>query len=150
MLDDQIHHTPDGRRLLKGCLMLSPIEDQESNQATKSTHTTPPLPRGKTGGKKTKTAGDRFRVLNSFVDSSLPGLSSVELKTWMILYRDTRNGIAETSQVAIARRAGCSDRAVRKSIKSLEEKGLVQVVYRGALNRGASRYRVQPLRNSRS
>ncbi|NOY28979.1 MAG: winged helix-turn-helix transcriptional regulator, partial [Planctomycetes bacterium] len=59
--------------------------------------------------------------------------------------RDTRDGTARTSQTDIARRAGISERAVRLAIRQLEPLGLLTVVYRGGLNRGASRYRIVPL-----
>ena len=113
--------------------MLDPIENQPE-----------PLPKIKKKSKR--IAGDRFAVLNSFVDGSMAGLTKTEIATWFILYRDTRNGTAQTSQADIARRAGVSDRSVRTAIKGLEKAGLLYVVYRGSLNAGPSRYRVNPLR----
>ena len=85
---------------------------------------------------------DRFDVLNSFVDCSLVGLSKADVATWLVLYRDTRNGIAVTSQADIARRIGISDRAVRSSVGRLEKRGLLVVVRRGGLLQGPSKYRV--------
>jgi DNA-binding MarR family transcriptional regulator len=82
-------------------------------------------------------------VLNAFVDISMAGLSRSEIAVWMVLYRDTRDGIAQTSQVAIARRAGVEDRTVRRAINRLTARGLVTVVYHGGLNRGPSKYRVR-------
>lgn len=93
--------------------------------------------------KAKRNAGDRFGVLNGFVDCSLAGLSRSELATWLVLYRDTRNGTAATSQADIARRAGLSVRAVKTAVRRLKKRGLLTVVFTGGLNRGPSRYRVE-------
>lgn len=94
---------------------------------------------------KGKTAGERFRVLNTFVDFSLAGLSRAEIAVWLVLYRDTREGTARTSYDDIARRAGCDRRNVGRAVRRLEQVGLLKVVHRGGLRRGVSRYRVRPL-----
>lgn len=91
-----------------------------------------------------KTA-ERFAVLNSFVDFTIAGLSRNEIAVWLVLYRDTKNGTARTSQVDIARRIGTSDRTVRRGIEGLEQKGLLKVSYRGGIGRGMSVYRIRPL-----
>jgi hypothetical protein len=117
------------------------MDEPEPPQTTKG--------RPGTNGKRNANgnAGDRFRVLNGFVDCSIAGLSRVELATWLILYRDTRNGTAATSQADIARRAGCSVRGIQKAIGKLIDKRLLIRIYRGGLNRGLSRYRVIPHTN---
>lgn len=100
---------------------------------------------GKAKGKPARRKGDRFAVLNAFVDFTLAGLTRNEIATWLVLYRDTRDGTARTSQADIARRAGVSDRTVRNAIRHLASKGLLRVVYRGGIGRGPSRYHVRPL-----
>jgi hypothetical protein len=97
-----------------------------------------------------KAAGDRFRTFNAFVDGSMAELTRAELATWVILYRDTRNGVATAAQSDIATRAGLSERAIRSAIGSLERVGLLKIVYRGGLNRGVSRYQVLPERKQAS
>ena len=92
-----------------------------------------------------KQAASRFAVLNGFVDSTLAGLCRGELAAWLILFRDSRDGSARTSQADIARRAGMSKRGVAKSLKRLEKAGLLECLHRGGLNQGASRYQVKPL-----
>ena len=99
-------------------------------------------PKNKTAKRKT---GERFGVLNAFVDFTAGSLARGELLVWLVLFRDARDGIARTSQADIARRAGMSDRTVRRTLKRLESRGLLQTVYRGGINRGLSRYRVLPL-----
>ena len=101
--------------------------------------------RGRAKGKPARRkTGDRFAVLNAFVDAGMKGLSRVELATWLVLYRDTRDGTACTSQRSIAQRLGCSVRAVTKAIGKLRRRGLLVQVFRGGQDRGPSIYRVWP------
>jgi hypothetical protein len=105
---------------------------------------------GKEGDPKHKTAAGRFGILNAFVDCSLAGLSRSEIAVWLVLYRDTRDGTVRTSQENIARRSGTSVRHVRRALASLTAAGLLTVVFQGGLNRGPSRFRVNPLGTRRS
>jgi len=125
--------------ILEGAAMLPPMKP---NKATSSASIQKDNRRA--------SQGDRFRILNAFVDCSMADLTRAELATWMILYRDTRDGIARAAQSDIATRAGLSERAIRNAIGSLEQAGLLQVVYRGGLNRGVSRYKVFPQRKQTS
>ena len=93
---------------------------------------------------------NRFGVLNGFVDCSMAGLSRAELATWLVLWRDTRDGTARTSHADIARRIGTTRRTVVGAIGKLRRRGLVTLVYRGGLNRGASVYHVHPLPSERN
>ncbi len=66
-----------------------------------------------------RRTGDRFAVLNAFVDFTLAGLTRNEIAVWLVLYRDTKpDGTARTSQVDMARRVGKSDRTVRRASTS--------------------------------
>ncbi len=98
--------------------------------------------KGKTARRKT---GDRFGTLNGFVDAGMAGLSRVEIGTWLVLYRDTRDGTACTREESIAARIGCSKRAVVTAVKKLRRRGLLVQVFKGGINRGPSRYRVLPI-----
>lgn len=133
----------DGRPVLAGASCLPPMRllSQATNERPQPTLSAP-----ESSFKKQKTA-DRFNVLNTFVDCSIAGLSKSELATWLCLYRDTRNGTACTAQADIAKRSGISVRSVSKAICKLKEKGLLLVVVQGGVNRGPSRYRLDPLRN---
>lgn len=128
-----ISHTADGRPVIAGCGTLPPMLDDEPRTVTIA---------DKAPKQSKQLTKDRFEVLNSFVDCSMVGLSKADVATWLVLYRDTRNGIAVTSQADIARRIGISDRAVRSSIGRLEKRGLLVVVRRGGLLQGPSKYRV--------
>jgi len=97
------------------------------------------------GSPERRRTRDRFAMLNAFVDCSMTGLSRAELATWLVLYRDTRDGTARTSGADVARRIGTSRRTVTDALAGLRRRGLVKLVYRGGLNRGTSVHRVHPL-----
>jgi len=121
---------------LTGCDVLPPMDAGKAEPADTREPTQKP-------GKR--NAHNRFAVLNAFVDCTAGGLSRGEILVWLVLYRDVRNGIAETSQANIARRIRRTDRTVRRIIGKLEQRGLLKKVCRGGLSRGASKYRVFPL-----
>lgn len=99
-----------------------------------------PKGNGKAGNSK---AVGRFQVLNAFVDLTLSGLSRGEIAAWLVLYRDCRDDIAQTSLSDIARRGGMGRRTAIRAIQRLEAVGLVQRAHRGGLNRGPSAYRLR-------
>ena len=84
----------------------------------------------------------RFAVLNAFIDGSMCKLTRSQALTWLVLYRDSRDGIARTSFKDIAGRVGCSPRSAVEAVKKLRELKLVHLTRRGGLNRGANVYRV--------
>ncbi len=127
----------DEPRRLDGCDVLPPLEIDDDHRTSKAT-------RPKQSSRRRKAAG-RFATLNTFVDFTAGTLRRSEIVVWLILYRDTKDGIARTSQADIARRGGLGRRTVCLAIRRLERRGLLCVVYRGGLNRGASSYRVQAL-----
>lgn len=132
----------DQSQRLSGCRVLPPRDDINGLDArTGSNVDSDSRPKGLGSRRK---AADRFAVLNTFVDCTLAALNRNEAAVWLVLYRDVRDGIAQTSQMDIARRAGITDRTVRNVMRSLERRGLLKTVYRGGLNRGSSRYRVMP------
>ncbi len=102
--------------------------------------------RGKAKGTAGRKAADRFAVLNNFVDFTAGTLNRGELLTWLVLYRDTKDGTAATSQADLARRTGLCRRTVVFALERLEAAGLLKRVHRGGLRRGTSRYRVLGLR----
>jgi hypothetical protein len=139
----------DQPQRLTGCAVLPPrdnIEQRESRNAMagQSRNSGARLKGSENRGK----AAGRFEVLNRFVDFTLADLRRNEITVWLILYRDSRDGIAKTSQADIARRAGVSDRTVRRALTQLESRGLLKAVHRGGLNRGCSSYRVVALVNN--
>ena len=72
-------------------------------------------------------------------------LSRAELATWLVLWRDTKNGTVRTSMLDVARRIGTSRRAVVNAVAKLEKRGMLTVVFRGGLKRGMNVNRIHPL-----
>jgi hypothetical protein len=101
---------------------------------------------GRSKAKKAAAIRGRFHIINAFVDATMGKLTPTERAVWLILWRDTKpNGLAKTSQASIARRAGVSDRWVRKALRHLRQERLVSLVSQGSLRCGSSSYRVFPL-----
>lgn len=105
----------------------------------------PPSGKPARSSKAKGKAGERFAVLNAFVDFTVAGLSRAQIAVWLILYRDTRDGTARTAVSDLARRAGCNRATVFRALRRLEAAHLVRIVHRGGLGRGPSRCRVCPL-----
>lgn len=105
----------------------------------------PPSRYGKSKPNGHRQAGARFQSVNAFLDVTAKDLDRAELLVWLLLWRDTKpDGLARTSQADMARRAGVSDRTVRRALRRLDRLGLLVVVRRGALRGGPSVYRVRP------
>ena len=115
---------------LDGCTVLPPM--QPSTQPTAK-----PPPQRKPHHAKTR---DRFALLNAFVDMTAGEQPRSGILVWIILNRDTRDGVARTSQADIAR---TSKRTVGRAIHDLQRRGLLRVIRRGELNRGPSHYEVK-------
>ena len=58
-----------------------------------------------TGGKGKRQHRDRFGVLNAFVDFTMAGLIRSDLAVWLVLYRDTKDGVAQTGRPGPHRQA---------------------------------------------
>jgi hypothetical protein len=99
-------------------------------------------PKPRSQASPSKNRHDRFGTINSFVDVICKSLNGNETKVWLILWRDVRAGIATTAQADIARRAGVSEKTVKRAIKSLKAKGLVECLRKGSPLGGPSTYRV--------
>jgi CRP-like cAMP-binding protein len=122
-------------RILPGCEVLPPMNPRRMTSNNGKAEKP----------KRTETTSNRFRELNAFVDCSLIDLSRAEALTWLVLWRDTKQGgTVRTSSVDIARRIGTSRRAVTNALARLRKRGLLRLVHRGGLNRGVSIYRVIP------
>lgn len=99
------------------------------------------------GRRNCRSTAGRFEQVNGFADFTLPGLDRAQIAVWLILWRDTKAGIARTSQADLARRAGTTTRTVERAVRRLIRAGLLTVVRRGGLGRGPSSYRVHPHTN---
>lgn len=126
--------------VLWGCSVLPPMDIHKRTTELPPKATGGPPTKGKG---KPKGTGDRFAEINAFVDCSMADLARAELATWLVLWRDTRNGTVRTSAADIARRIGTTRRAVTDALAGLRKRGLLTLIYRGGMNRGVSVHRVQ-------
>ena len=124
---------------LPGCSVLPPMEQSRTRPAS--------ITNSKAGDKPKRTAAtsNRFGELNAFVDCSMADLSRAEALTWLVLWRDTKNGTVRTSATDIARRIGASRKAVTNALAVLRKRGLLRLVHQGGLTGGVSVYHVEPL-----
>lgn len=90
-----------------------------------------------------KAKGDRWAMLNTFVDAMLRDAGSAESRVWLVLYRDARGTVARVGMTDIARRAGLSRRAVVKAVGDLKARGLVEVAERGTIDGRPNTYRLK-------
>ena len=135
---------------LTGCAVLPPLvrEDLQSSHVERHNGQSSAGHRSKAKepNDKRKAAADRFAVLNNFIDFTMAVLTRNELAVWLVLYRDSRDGIARTAQSDIARRAGVTRRTVVRVLQRLEGLKLLKTVHQGGMRRGVSIYRVIPLK----
>jgi hypothetical protein len=92
-------------------------------------------------------SGLRFVTLNAFVDFGLVGakLTPAGALVWIVLYRFANpDGTVTVSADRIQACTGLSMKTVFRALKDLKAKGLVKVIARGGINRGASKYRIRP------
>ena len=134
-----MNHGNNGRPpVLPGCSVLPPMEPPRPRQGNAT---------GKAVSKPKRTAAtsNRFGELNSFVDCSMADLTRAEALTWLVLWRDTKNGTVRTSARDIARRIGASREAVTTALAKLRKVGLLRLVHHGGMTGGVSVYHVEPL-----
>ena len=87
--------------------------------------------------------GNRFILLNEFIDSGMAGLSRLEALVWLVLFRDARGDIAETSARYVGTRIGVDRRSVQRALAKLRSVGLLTVKRKGGLNRGSNVYQLR-------
>lgn len=119
----------DSGRTVRWDAAQSLLTDSEGNVIRKVA-TSPQIANTKpTRAKKTAPApsgdGSRFATLNTFVDQAMRHLSPVESAVWLALFRDTRHGQASASNRDLARRTGCSVRAVTIAMQELRRLRLI-------------------------
>ena len=125
--------------VLPGCSVLPPMEPPRTRPASTTNSKAGEKP------KRTAVTSNRFGELNAFVDCSMADLSRAEALTWLVLWRDTKNGTVRTSATDIARRIGASRKAVTNALAVLRKRGLLRLVHQGGLTGGVSVYHVEPL-----
>jgi hypothetical protein len=94
-------------------------------------------------GRSESKQDDRFAPLNDLVDHVLRHVDGIaEVKTWMVLFREVKNGVAKAGMTDIATRAGLTRRGVVKAIARLKARGLILVVSKGTVGGATNTYRL--------
>lgn len=127
--------------------ILPPLESGEatSTPVGSVTATRARGPSAVSGSTDNSRAAERFNEINTFLDVTGRTLPRAALLCWLLLWRDSRNGIARTAISDMARRAGCDKRTALRAVRTLVERGLVKVIRKGGLGRGLSTYKVTPV-----
>lgn len=129
------------RTKLNGVSVMPPMESRQSKPEKAQTQE-----RGSSRQRsKPKRSGQRFKILNDFVDCTMQRLTPRQTSVWLCLFRDSRNGVAKSAQVYVAQRCGLKRPTVSTTIGELEALGLVVTIHQGGVNRGLSWYRVSGL-----
>ena len=132
----------NARNRLKGASVMPPMVTPLTTPPVTSAK---PVSEGRRNGSRRSTSkgsGQRFKMLNDFVDITMQQLTPRQAAVWLCLFRDSRNGTASAAQSYIALRCGLQRPTVSTTIGELEDLGLVVIIHRGGINRGLSRYRV--------
>jgi hypothetical protein len=123
---------------------LPPLETERSPAKRSRRQKEPSGAQTKGTPPRRRRTRQRFCEINTFCDETLARLQRAEVALWLLLWRDTRpDGRARVGQADLARRAGCTERSVRRALVVLERLGLVKTVYQGGWPKRVSIYRVQ-------
>jgi predicted transcriptional regulator len=129
-------------KILPGCSVLPPMEAPDTSSHPEAT----PNAAGQRKAKfKRNSHGQRWAMLNGFVDFTAASLSQTDALVWLVLFRDAKGKMATTAQTYIASRLKISRRTVVRSLDRLKKLGLITVVRRGGFNRGMNKYVVESM-----
>lgn len=131
-------------KILPGCSVLPAMKETEPVN-----NCTPEVTSDSCGRRQTKlkniSHGRRWKMLNTFIDTTASSLSKTDAMVWMVLFRDTQGKVATTAQSYIASRLNISRRTVVRSLDRLKRLGLINIVSNGGLNGRMNKYIVQAL-----
>lgn len=74
----------------------------------------------------------RFRLINRFLDKHARNCSTTAALAWVVIWRDSRDGIAVTSYMRLADRLGVSRATAARAIRQLRELGYLEVARSGS------------------
>ena len=91
---------------------------------------------------------ERWMLFNRLIDVEQRRLTDSEFRVLLTLFRDTKNGIAQTAQSDLAMRTGKCRGTIVRAIKRLVEKDLIEIATQGGLfgpegKKEVSEYRVK-------
>ena len=133
-------------RIIAPGTVLSPMEraDRTERRGRQSIAGKDQARRKRSAGKRGGAVRRRFALLNAVADTALPLFKGrADFAAWLVLFRHAKpDGPATASVADLARRAGCSESAMRRALKRLRAAGLVERIKRGTLAGGPSVWRL--------
>ncbi len=99
----------------------------------------PARPPPKTPGSVAK----KLATVNRFLDRSARRLPPPAVVVWVLLWRDERGGTARTAVSDLAARSGLSPRTVKRQLRLLRDRGLIESDHRGTPTTGPTVYRLR-------
>lgn len=95
--------------------------------------------------KRSRTVTEAIADLNTFLDVTASRLRQVDALVWLCLLRHTgKNWCAYPSKKRIAESLNVSEKTVQRSLKRLQEEGLVRVLRTGS-HHSPSLYMIRPV-----
>jgi DNA-binding transcriptional ArsR family regulator len=107
--------------------------------------TTVPAAGERRSRKKRPAVVSKVLALNRFLDRTARSLHPSAAVVWLMLLRDEREGTARTAVSDLARRAGLSERTVKRRLRELKERELVEVRASGTRDTGPTVYVLKPV-----
>jgi len=92
----------------------------------------------------------KILALNQFLDRTARELHPSAALVWVLLLRDERSGTARTAVSDLARRAGVSERTVKRHLSALKACGLLEVVKAGKPDAGPTVYKLRAMSRIRT
>jgi len=82
--------------------------------------------------------------INPFLDDVQRTMKPSTALVWVTLWRDTKpGGLARAGATDLARRIGVGVSTVKRGLRTLRARGLVEIVHQGGVGRGVSTYRLR-------
>lgn len=84
--------------------------------------------------------GDRWATFNAFMDHIAPRLTLAERAVWLVMFRNARDGMCETTVRMLATAANVSISTTQAALNRLHTIGLVRPIWKSRDRAKASRY----------
>lgn len=99
---------------------------------------------GRSAGRPARKSPDRWATLNEFVDVIAPAITKTESLVWLLLFRNARHGVVETSERTIASALQIQRTSAGRALRGLVECGLVWSIYKSIAKGVPSKYGLHP------
>ncbi len=94
------------------------------------------------GSRRLEATKRKITGWNKWADLLVGGLPPVPALVWAVLYRHAQEGVVTRANSTLGRDLGVSKETIKRAIKLLRNKKLLQVVRQGGMQVGATTYRL--------